>query len=164
MELLKLLSTSQIVAHIVSFLVLLAILRFFLWKRFLAILDDRRDRIAHELKKIEDAKSDVEKIKADYEEKIALIKDEASQKIKEAMEEARRIAQAIREKAEADSEHMFENAKENIKVEIAKAREELKDKIVELSIDIAGKVIEEKLSEETDKKLVEEFLKGLEKK
>ena len=41
-ELLKLLSGSEIVAQIISFLLLFFLLRAFAWKRFLAVLDARR--------------------------------------------------------------------------------------------------------------------------
>jgi len=52
MELLKLLSANEIVAQIISFLLVFTLLRIFVWKHFLKILDDRRDRIASELKVI----------------------------------------------------------------------------------------------------------------
>ena len=57
MEILKLLSANEIVAQILSFLLLLAILRIFAWKRLLKLLDDRRESIALEFRKIEDAQS-----------------------------------------------------------------------------------------------------------
>jgi F0F1-type ATP synthase membrane subunit b/b' len=57
MELLKLLSGSEIVAQIISFLVLLFILRIFLWDKVLKVLDNRRERIASEFKQIEDTKN-----------------------------------------------------------------------------------------------------------
>jgi F0F1-type ATP synthase membrane subunit b/b' len=44
------------------------------------------------------------------------------------------------------------------------SREELKDDIVDLTIRVAENVIQEKLSEESDRRLVEDFLKGIEKK
>ena len=46
MELLKLLSTSEIVAQILGFLLLFFLLRAFAWKRLLALLDERKARIS----------------------------------------------------------------------------------------------------------------------
>jgi len=86
MEILKLLNANELVAQVISFLILLAILRAFVWKRFLKILDDRRENIVSELKGIEDAKSYVAKIRSDHEGRLAKIETEAREKIREALE------------------------------------------------------------------------------
>ena len=164
MELLKLLSTSEIFAQILSFLLLLALLRIFAWKRILKLLDDRKDRIASEFRKIDQARQAAEGMKSSYEEKLAGIENEAKARIREAMDESRRLADEIKAKAQKDGEEIFKEARDNIKVEIVKAREELKDQIAELSVSIAGKVIQEKLSEEDEKRLALDFLSQLESK
>ena len=84
MELLKLLDGSQIVAQIISFLVLFFILRSLVWKRFLKVLDDRKERLATEFKGIEDAKSEAAKLKAYYEEHLDHIDQLAKAKLEEA--------------------------------------------------------------------------------
>ena len=70
MELLKLLSASELVAQIVSFLILFFLLRALMWKRILGVLDERKNRIATELQNIDDTKGTVEKLKADFETKL----------------------------------------------------------------------------------------------
>ena len=70
MELLKLLSTSEIVAQILGFLLLFFLLRAFAWKRLLALLDERKARISSEFQKIEETKAALERIKTDYESAI----------------------------------------------------------------------------------------------
>ena len=52
----------------------------------------------------------------------------------------------------------------DIKQEIAKAREALKDEIVNLTISGVENVVGEKLTEESDRKLVRDFLDNLGKK
>lgn len=164
MELLKLLNTNELVAQIVCFLVLLTIMRVFLWKKFLGILDKRKETIASEFDKIDEMKEALERIEADYQSKIAGINNEASARIEEAVARGQQIAADIRAKAEADGETLLENARANLKDEVAKAKEDLKDSVVELTIQVAEKVIQEKLSEEVDHKLVENFIKEIEKK
>ena len=163
MELLKLLSANEIIAQIACFLILLAILRVFLWDRFLKVLDDRRERISSETKAIEAAKSDMERLRATYEGKVSIIEEEARARIQEAINEGRRIADEIKSKAEAQGERILDNAKENIRIELAKAREGLKDEIVDLVIEVAEKVLEEKLSGTEEKKFVEDFLERIDK-
>ncbi len=164
MELLKLLSANEVVAQAVSFLILLGLLRFLLWKKFLGVLDNRKNTIAAELSNIESAKRDAAKLRCDYEQHLANINEEAREKIEDAVNEARAAAEAIKRKAGEESRKFFENAKDEIRVELANAREELKNQIVELSIEVAEKVIEEKLEEGTDRKIAEDFLRRIESK
>lgn len=164
MELLKLLSANEIVAQVICFLLLLFILRVVLWKRFLKVLDDRKERIVSEFRSIEAAKLAVEEMKSSYETKVNEIEEEARAKIQEAVNNGKRIAEEIRQRAEKYGEKVLENAKDNIRTELAKAKEELKYKIVDLTISVAEKVIQERLSGEEEKKLVEDFLKGIEPK
>lgn len=163
MELLKLLSGSQIVAQIMSFLILFFVLRALVWKKFLGVLDSRREAVSAELKNIEKMKADVSKIAADYGAKIDSIEATARLKIQEAVAEGRKMADEIKDNARAEAEKMVENARATIKEEMLDAREALKEDIIGLTIDIAEKVVQEKLTEGEDRKMVEDFLKGMNK-
>ncbi|MDD5681425.1 MAG: hypothetical protein PHI59_09330, partial [Candidatus Omnitrophica bacterium] len=77
MELLKMLSANEIVAQVIGFLILLILLRAFAWKKVLGLLDKRKERIASEFNKIEEAKADIEKIRLDYDAKLASIEQAA---------------------------------------------------------------------------------------
>lgn len=164
MELLKLLSANELVAQIICFLLLLAILRTFVWKSFLGILDKRKETISSEFKGIEGAKNTVERIKGEYEKRLAEIDAEAKIRIDTSVMEARKIADDIRARAEDDGEKLLEKARESLRDEVTKAREDLKDSVVDLTIQIAEKFIQEKLSEKSDRKLVEDFISGVENK
>jgi len=161
MELLKLLSANELVAQIISFLLLLFILRVFLWKRFLKVLDDRREKVALDIKEIEDTRAGLDRIKADYNARLNEIEKTAKAKTEEAIAEGRRIAEEVRQGAERDAQKFIENAKAAIADELARAKEELKGQIVDLTIDAAEKVVEAKLTEKADRKIVEGFLKNM---
>jgi F-type H+-transporting ATPase subunit b len=163
MELLKLLSASEIVAQIVNFLLLLFILRLFFWKRILKLLDDRKAKIASEFKNIEEAKKGVEDLKAEYDGKLNSIEAIAKVKIQEAVDESKVQAIEIIKKANLEAQKNIDSAKVDIKYEIRKAKEQLKEEIVDLTISAVEGVIKEKLTEADDKKIVEEFLKDIDK-
>lgn len=162
MELLKLLSANEIVAQALAFLILLWIMRAIFWKKFLKLLDDRKDKIASEFKLIADARTDIEKTRQDYQQRLADIDDTARVRMQEAIAEGRRIAEEIRDNASKDADKLVENARATIASDVVKAKEELKNTMVDLVIDTAGKVIQEKLSEAQDKKLVSHFLDEIE--
>lgn len=164
MELLKLLSTNEIVAQTVCFLLLLAILRKFTWNKFLKLLDARKEKIASDFRRMDAAKAEIDNLKASYVEKLARIEDEARGVIHAAVMEGRRASEDIRSKAQDDAQKIFEKARENVKVEVAKAEEKLKNRIVSLTIETAERVVEEKFSGEQDKKMVEDFIDNIGKK
>lgn len=164
MELLKLLSANEVVTQIACFLILLAILRVALWKRILAMLDARKEKIASEFRSIEAIKSSVETLKSEYSAKLSGIDEEANARIRAATDRARQAADAILVQSERDGEKLIANAKDSIRDEVAKAKEELKDTVVDLTIRVAEKVIQEKLTAGQDKRLIEEFIEGIEKK
>jgi len=161
MELLKLLSANEIAAQVVSFLLLLFLLRRYMWKPFLKVLDTRGRTVSDELKKIEDTKLEVEKMKADYEDKLSHIEDTARAKVEEAIREGRRVTDEIRADADDKAKKMIENAKAIINDELGKAKEDLRETVVDLALGAAEKVIDEKLTSDGDRKLVKDFLKNV---
>lgn len=163
MELSELLNAKEIIAQIISFLLVLFLLRAFAWKKLLKLLDDRKERIASEFKSIKEAKEDISQLKAEYDTKLSAIEDAARLKIQEAINEGRVIAQEIKEKSQNDAKIILAKAKENIEIEISKAKEELKEKVVDLTISATEHIIREKMTAEKDKKLVSEFLEELDK-
>jgi F-type H+-transporting ATPase subunit b len=163
MELLKLLSASEIVAQIVNFLLLLFVLRLFFWKRILKLLDERKARIALEFENIEDAKKGAEALKAEYDAKLNSIEAIAKVKIQEAVDESKVKAIDIIKKANLEAQKTIDSARVDIKYEIRKAKEQLKEEIVDLTISAVEGVIKDKLTEADDKKIVEEFLKDIDK-
>lgn len=158
----KLLSASQIFAQVLSFLFLFFVMRIFVWKKFLKLLDDRKARIASELKQIDDTRLEVVKAMGEYERKLGEIDSLAKARIEEAIAEGERIGKEIIEKARFEAEKAGIGAREIINVEIRKAREDLKKDIVDITIAVAEKVIAEKLTGADDRRLVEDFIKKAE--
>ncbi len=163
MELLKLLNTSEIAAQIVSFLLLLFLSRIFFWNKILVFLDQRKERIAAELRSIEETKSGVEVLKSDYGVKLSEIEKTANKKIQEGIEAGKKISDDIQKKAHEEAKKIIDNAKMSMKYELSQVKEVLKEEIVDLVIKATAEVIENKLTEEQDKKIIETFLSQIDK-
>lgn len=162
MELLKMLNANEILAQTLSFFLLLFLLRHFAWKKLLGLLDQRREKISSELGEIENTKLEIARLKADYESKIASIHQPAQAKIDEAIEEGKKINVQMRKKAHEDAQDIITDARNQVKYEVSKAQEQLKDKIVDIALGAARTVIQEKLTEDGDRKIVEDFIKEIE--
>ncbi len=163
MDLLKLLSTNEIVAQIIGFLILLTLLRIFAWRKILGFLDKRKEHIALELRNIEESKSAIEKIRLDYAAKLVAIEQVAQEKIHAALDESKVILEDTRKEAHLQAQEIIDSAKASVKYELAKAKDELKNEIIDLAIKATENLIEEKLTEEGDRKLVKDFLEGVDK-
>jgi F-type H+-transporting ATPase subunit b len=161
-EFLKMLSASEIFAQILSFFLLLFLLRFFVWKKILGLLDQRKERIRSEFEKIEESKLEISRLKADYESRMAVIQDQAELKIKEAIEQGRKINAQMRKQAHEDAQDIIIDARNQVKYEVSQVQEKLKDKIVDIALGAARSVIQEKLTEDGDRRIVEDFIKDLE--
>jgi len=163
MDVLKQLSTNEIFAQIIGFLLLLFLLRAFAWKKLLKLLDDRREKIASEFKKIENTQAQIAKLRSEYDKKLSDIDETSKTKIQEAMARAKQLAEEVRESSQHEARKILEKAQENIDIELARAKEELKNKVVDLTINTAEKIINEKLTDEKDRKLVSEFIEEIDK-
>jgi F-type H+-transporting ATPase subunit b len=163
MELLKLLSANELVAHAVSFLILLLLMRIFAWDKILGVLDKRKEKIAADLRTIEKDKESAARIMAEYESRLKLIDIEARKLIQAAVQEGRKITEEVRHTAREEARNIVDNARKSIQIELSQAREGLKGEIVDIAISAAGHLIGEKLTTEQDKRIVEDFLQKLEK-
>lgn len=163
MELLKMLSGSEILAQILSFFLLLFLLRQFAWKKILGLLDQRKEKISTQLGEIEDAKLEIVRLKADYESKISNIASQAQEKINQAVEQAKIVTVQMRKKAHEEAQDIITDARQQVKYEVTKVQEQLKERIVDIALGAARTVIQEKLTEDGDRKIVEDFIQEIEK-
>ncbi|MFA6349416.1 MAG: F0F1 ATP synthase subunit B [Candidatus Omnitrophota bacterium] len=163
MELLKLLSSNEIVAQAISFLILLLLMRIFVWKKLLAILDKRKETIASEFKKIEDAKLSASKLQEELENRLKSIDELSKSRINEAVREGEKLSIEIKKQAHHEAQKIVEDARSYTKYELSKVKEGLKDEIIDLVMKATEDIIEEKITDEGDKKIVESFINRVDK-
>lgn len=163
MELLKLLSASEVFAQVLCFFLVLVLLKKFFWVNVLRALDDRKAYIEQEIRRAEELKAQTQQLKRDYEEKISSVQQEARKILDETKKEACQAAAEIQKKAYADAETIILNTKVSMQQDLTKVKQALKDELISITLKAAESIIEEKLSEEQDAKLVEEFLKEMDK-
>jgi F-type H+-transporting ATPase subunit b len=122
---------------------------------------ERRERIKAEFDRIEQEKSEVGRLRLEYETHLKRVETESRQRIQEAVAEGQRVAAEIREGSHKEAQEMIVKAREEIAMEHDKAQVALRNEVVTLAMDIAGKVIKEELNAEKHKKLVDAFLAEL---
>ena len=155
---------QQIITQAAGFLVLLVLLKLFFWRPMLSLLDERKERIASQLKDIENAKSDVSGLKADYEKRLNVIEETARLKVNEAILEGQRITQEIKDQAHQEAQRIIKDAREYINEEFSKAKEDLKNRTAALAVEAASRIIEAQITEKDSRRIVQDFLDKVKEK
>ncbi len=153
----------EILTQLLGFLVVFFVLKRFAFKSILGIVDLRRKKIEDEFSGLEQKKRGLEDLEKEYRLKLMTIEDQARLKIQEAANVGIALARDIQDKARQDAQKMIDRSHAEIHQDIAKARLSMRGELVELSALISEKIIHEKLDAKEHEKLVDQFLKDLEK-
>ena len=131
----------------------------FAWKPILSALAAREEGISNALLAAENAKKDMQNLKADNEKLLAEARAERDAMIKEAREIKEKMIADAKSEAQAQGEKMIESAKASIESEKNAAMAELKNQVSTLSLEIAETLLKGELSnKEAQTKLVEKML------
>ena len=144
---------------LVSFIILYIILRKFAWGPILAAVKEREESIKAALDAADNAKKEMENLKADNEKILNEAKTERETMLKEAREMKSKLISDAENEAKAKAKTMVETAKTAIQNEKNSAMNELKNTVVDLSVGIAEKLISEELADKDRQlKMIEEIL------
>ena len=144
---------------LVSFIILYLILRKFAWGPILGAVKEREESIKAALDAAENAKKDMENLKADNEKILNEAKIERETMLKEAREIKSKLISDAEEEAKIRAKKMVEAAKTAIQNEKNSAMNELKNTVVDLSVGIAEKLISEELADKDKQlKMIEDIL------
>jgi len=157
------LDPKLILTHIVGFVIMVLILKRYAWKPLLAILEERRNKIKSEFDHIEKEKTEVSEIRADYEAQLKDIDKISRQKLNEAVGEGQKIAADIKEQGRVEAKEIIERAKAELERDVEKARAQLKEDMVTITLAAAEKVIRSRLDETEHRRMINDFIDGVEK-
>ena len=142
----------------INFLVLLFIVWTFAFRPLAKTLDDRKAAIEQGLKDAEQARRDRESAEA---ERVATLA-EARREANDILARAQKVAQESRDTDIAatreELERMRVRAAAEIKAEKTRAIGELRGEVADLALAAAGRVVGETMSDDRQRRLVQEFL------
>lgn len=147
---------------LLSFSILLFILKKFAWKPILTSIKDREKSIEHALQAAETARNEMSKIKSDNQKILDEARKESESILKEAREMGETFKQEARKKADEQAVKIIEDARKQIEAEKQSAIEEMKNEIGKLSLEIAEKVLKTNLSSNSEQtKLINNMLNDI---
>jgi F-type H+-transporting ATPase subunit b len=143
----------------IIFVIFLFLMRKLAWKPILGAVKSREDSINNALLSAEQAKKEMQNLKADNEKLLAEARAERDAMLREARELKEKMISDAREEAQVQGAKMIEQAKASIESEKNQAMAELKNQVSSLSLKIAEKLLKEELSSnENQVKLVNKML------
>lgn len=142
----------------VAFIILLVLLRAFAWGPILKAVNDREKSIQSALEAAEEAKNEMQALKASNDELLKQANIERDQILKQARELQEKILSDAKNKAKEEADKIITNARESIMMEKQAAITELKNQVATLSIDIAEKIVREQLSSSDKQKTLADNL------
>lgn len=145
----------------INFLILAFVLYKFLFKPLASFMEKRAEGIRHSLEEAKQAREEVARARAEYEESLRTARQEGAalrQRMeRELGEERERAIQHSREEAN----RMISQARADIDQEVRRAKAELREETVNLSLTAAERLLQRSLTEEDHRRLAEEYIEEM---
>ena len=153
-----------LITQVVTFIILLLLLRLFAYKPIMRMMDERSKRIRESI----DQAESVKQASLHAEEQVKKQLEEASREGQERLARALKAGEDVKQKAQADArreaEALIERARGEIRQERDDAIGEVRREFADLTVLAAGKVIEKSLDKEEHRELIEKVLGSKQKK
>src|SRR5581483_2203532 len=153
-----------LVAQIVNFLIVLFLLKRFLYKTVLTMLKNRREAIKEGLEKAQESMLLLEKTKKEEKEILKKAQERAGKIVDLAKTQASEMLEEARANSKQETEKMISEAKEQIQKEIKKAQSQVIAHVSDVAVDMLKKSLSKEVSAKTQKEIVGLTMQHLKKK
>ncbi|MGC7871750.1 F0F1 ATP synthase subunit B [Desulfosporosinus sp. SYSU MS00001] len=147
-----------LVATIISFLLLVWLLKAKAWGPLMKVMEERRTHIESMLSQAENERIQAEQIKREYQEEMRKARQEAQEVIAKATKVSEQRAAEILAESHEEAEKIKKSALVDIERERDRAISEVKAQVADLSVLVAEKIIRQKLDLKGQGNLIEQFI------
>ncbi len=146
---------------IITFLVVLVILKAKVWGPLLAALDERERGIREALESADRARQEAQVQQAEHEKRLAEAESQARHIVGEAREAAAKVGEQVVADAKEEAERTVQRARDEIAAEKRKALAELQREVADMAVGAAGAILNAELDAERNRKLADDFIASL---
>ena len=147
-----------LVAFLINFVILFALLGLVLYKPVLKMLDERSQRIKESMEQADAGKGEFERAKAEVQEQIGKARQESQAIISQATQVGERLKEETLQEARKEAQAIIDRTRTELEHERDKTIDELRREFVDISMLAAEKVINETLDKQKHSRLIEEVL------
>ena len=149
---------SKILLTLVNFVILVLLLKHFLWDKIKAVIDARESYIEQRIVEAEEESEKARIYLLENERILSTSKQEGNKIIEHKKDKASTIYNEIIADANKEARIIMSRASLEIEREKEKAQYEIKKQVVNLAIDISTKALEEKVQESKQRELINDFI------
>ena len=146
---------------VVTFTVLLVVLRLTAWKPMIAALEAREQRIRANLERAEQAQRDAEALLQQHREQLDAAAGEAHKIIEEGKADAVRLRDEILQAARQEGDEIRARGRREVELATDQAKKELWEESTRLATMLAAKILQRSLDGADHRRLVDEVLDEL---
>ena len=147
-----------LVVFIINFIILFILLRLFLYKPVLKMLDERTKRTKEGMELAEATKKEYEQVKGEVQKQIEKGRQEAQAVIAQALQTGERLKEESREEATKQAQVIIDRTRAELESDREKIVDSLRKEFVDIAISAAEKVIKETPGKQKHRKLIGETL------
>lgn len=148
----------DLVFTIINLLILYFLMRKFLFKPVMGIMEEREKLIGDQLKNAKDAEDKAKELKATWEESVADTAKEKEKIILDAKTRAKAEADKIVADANIQAKSIVENANKLVEADKEKAVKEIESQVAQIAMIAAAKIVNDKTNEINNSAIYDEFL------
>lgn len=152
---------GTLLAQIVNFLILVAILAKFAYKPLMQGLAERQQKIADNIDAAERERQEAEQLKLEYKQQLLEVRAKAQAIVEKAEKLAEENKEEILKAARSERDRILQNVQEEVARERELALARLKGEVVALSMTAATKIVQQNMDTEINAKLVSDFIEKL---
>ena len=147
-----------LLTQLISFLILFLLLKKFLYRPVIKMLEDRAEKIKTSLEVADKVKQEAEQTTAANESLMLKAREESQALISESREQAKKIKESELEKSKLQIEIERKRALDEIRSEEDKIINNIRSEFSGLAISAAEKIIEREVNENNHKEIIQLFL------
>ena len=149
----------NLVLEMINLVVLFLILRKFLFRPVMNIMEKRKAMIAEGLKNADEQQEAARELKKQYEDALSGAKDESLRMIEQAKLDARTEYDRILKEADAQAGKLLVTARETIDLEREQTLRDMKSQVAGLAMEAAKKLVTQQCQADDGRAIYDQFLK-----
>jgi len=151
-------SVPTLITQVVTFIILLVLLRVFAYKPIMRMLDERSRRVKESMEQAESLKEQSARGEEELKKQLEAASREGQERITRAVRAGEEVKQKAQEDAKKEAENLIVRARSEIQRERDDAISEVRREFADLTVLAAGKVIEKSLDKEEHRELIDKVL------
>jgi F-type H+-transporting ATPase subunit b len=148
-----------VIAQIINFLILMVLLKIFLYDRIVKIIDEREKKIADSLNKADKKRQEAEELEKSLQDEKHQMENKRKEMLEEIEKEVKERKKQMIEDAHSEIDHLKAQWRESLYREKKNFLDNMQQMIVEQTVSLAGQILQNLADAELQEHVIDLFIK-----